>query len=41
MQKLAENQVHQILRLFNVLPNFPFHTSETMWIMTYKNGIYE
>ena len=24
------NQFHNILRLFNVLPNFPFTTSETM-----------
>ena len=24
------NQFHNILRLFDVLPNFPFTTSETM-----------
>ena len=24
------NQFHKILRLFDVLPNFPFTTSETM-----------
>ena len=26
----AYNHFHNILRLFNVLPNFPFTTSETM-----------
>ena len=26
----AHNQFHNILRLFGVLPNFPFTTSETM-----------
>ena len=25
------NHFHNILRLFDVLPNFPFTTSETMW----------
>ena len=34
------NQFHNILRLFDVLPNFPFTTSETMAIITYKHGIY-
>ena len=32
------NQVHNILRLFDVLPNFPFTTSETMreyWFSTW------
>ena len=33
------------MRLFDVIPNFPFTTSETMWrrraIITYKHGIYE
>ena len=33
------NRFHNILRLFDVLPNFPFTTSET--IITYKHGIYE
>ena len=35
------NQFHNILRLFDVLPNFPFTTSETMGIITYKHGIYK
>ena len=26
----THNQFHNILRLFDVLPNFPFATSETM-----------
>ena len=30
MKYLPPNQFHNILRLFNVLPNFPFTTSETM-----------
>ena len=30
-----------ILRLFDVLPNFPFTTSETMRDFSYKHGIYE
>ena len=30
------NQFHNILRLFDVLPNFPFTTSETMCVFTYK-----
>ena len=29
-QKVTENAFHSILRLFDVLPNFPFITSETM-----------
>ena len=29
-QDLNHNQLHNILRLFDVLPNFPFTTSETM-----------
>ena len=32
---------HNILRPFDVLPNFPFTTSETMRKVTYKHGIYE
>ena len=28
--ELTYNHFHNILRLFNVLPNFPFTTSETM-----------
>ena len=35
------NQFHNILTLFNVLPNFSFTTSETMASITYKHGIYE
>ena len=27
---MVYNHVHNILRLFDVLPNFPFGTSETM-----------
>ena len=34
------NKFHYILRLFDVLRNFPFTTSETM-LITYKHGIYE
>ena len=26
----SDNQFHNILSLFDVLPNFPFNTSETM-----------
>ena len=29
-KKIADNQFHNILRLFDVLLNFPFTTSETM-----------
>ena len=29
-RNLADNQFHNILRLFDVLPNFPFTTSETV-----------
>ena len=35
------NQFHNILRLFDVLPNFLFTTSETMRDYYYKHGIYE
>ena len=36
------NHFHSILRLFDVLPNFPFTTSEAMCtIITYEHGIYE
>ena len=35
------NQFLNILRLFDVLPNFPLTTSETMCDFTYKHGIYE
>ena len=40
----AYNHFPNILRLFDVLPNFPFTTSETMKrcaIITYKHSIYE
>ena len=35
------NHFHNILRLFDVLRNFTFTTSETMDDITYKHGIYE
>ena len=35
------NHFENILRLFDVLPNFPFTTSETIAILIYKHGIYE
>ena len=41
LSKNIYNQFHNNLRLFNVLQNFPFTTSEMMWIITYKHGIYE
>ena len=38
----ASSYIHfHILRLFDVLPNFPFTTSETMRDFTYKHGICE
>ena len=38
-KKLIATQFHNILRLFDALPNIPFTTSET--IITYKHGIYQ
>ena len=35
------NHFHKILRLFDVLTNFHFTTSETMRDFTYKHSIYE
>ena len=42
------NEFHNILRLFNVLPNFPFTTSETMgdyylqtWYIPVASGVAE
>ena len=35
------NQFHNILRLFDVLPNFPLVTRKRCAIITYKLGIYE
>ena len=35
------NQFHNILRLFDVLTNFPFTTSERCASITYKHGMYE
>ena len=35
------NQFHNTLKLFDVLPNFPFTASETMIVITYKHGMYE
>ena len=29
-ENFSDNHFHNILRLFDVLPNFPFTTSETM-----------
>ena len=34
------NHFHNIVRLFDALPNFSFTTSETMGV-TFKHGIYE
>ena len=36
----THNYFSNILRLFDVLPIFPFTTSETCAIITYKHGIY-
>ena len=36
----THNHFYNILRLFDVLPIFPFTTSETCAIITYKHGIY-
>ena len=33
------NQFHNILRLFDVLLNFPYTTSKTMGHFSYKHGI--
>ena len=44
MFAISYNDFHNILRLFDVLTNFPFTTSETMrceTIITYKHYIYE
>ena len=35
------NQFHNILRLFDVLPNFPFTQVKRWMIITYKHGIYK
>ena len=35
------NQLHNILRLFDVLPNFPLTQVKRCVIITYKHGIYE
>ena len=35
------NHGHNILRLFGLLPNFPFTTSKTKSIISNKPGIYE
>ena len=34
------NHFHSILRHFDVFPNYPFATSETMCDYYYKHGIY-
>ena len=44
MFAISHNDFHNILRLFDVLTNFPFTTSETMrceTIITYKHYMYE
>ena len=40
LSKAVYNHFYNILRLFAVLPNFPFTTSETMGDY-YKDGMYE
>ena len=35
------NHFHNILRPFDVLPNFLFTTSETWYISTYKHDMYD
>ena len=35
------NHFHNILRLFDVLPNFPFTTSEMMYDDLYKHDLYK
>ena len=35
------NQFHNILRLSDVLPNFPFTTSERCAVITFKHGTHE
>ena len=39
--KLIYNHGHNILRIFDVLSNFPFIASETKRIISNKHGIYE
>ena len=39
--KCIFNQFHNILRLFDVLPNFPFTASKTMCDYYLKQGISE
>ena len=47
-ENVADNQFHSILRLFDVLVNFPFTTSETMcgyylqtWYLRVPSGVTE
>ena len=40
-ERYIYNQFYNILRLFDILSNFPFTKSETIAIITYKHGIYE
>ena len=35
------NNVHNILTIFDVLPNFPFTTSETNAVISSKHGMNE
>ena len=41
-EKISYNHFHNILKLFKVLPNFPFTTSETMrdyYLQTWYIGV--
>ena len=38
---IADNHGHNIFRIFDVLPNFPFTTSETKRVISNKHGTYE
>ena len=40
-ENFTDNGGYNILRLFDILPNFPFTTSETGNIITKKNSMYE
>ena len=42
LENFAVNHFHNILRLFDVFPNFPFTTCDKRCaIIIYKNGTYE
>ena len=41
-RNFADNQFHNIFRIFDVLPNFPFTGQVKRWaIITYKHDIHE